>query len=321
MKNPNSLKDCYRECRLCPRNCGVNRLSGERGFCGETAEMRLAWAGLHRGEEPPVSGNLGGGTLFFTGCTLRCVFCQNQQLSRGGVGRPVSPGELADIMIRLQESGAANINVITGTHFVPGIMDALEMAERRGLDLPVVWNSSGYETEETVKLLYPKVAVWLPDLKTLDEALASRLFGAPGYPAAAASLLRFLLDDWGKGSPKRRVFWNGEPLRLIVRHLILPGLLESTRGVLEFYREIMGGGILLSLMTQYTPIPDAPRQAPSRRLEEAEAELAYRWLEDLGIDRGFFQGPPEEDDWLPDFTKEEPFPAEYAKKVWVWKKR
>ena len=318
MSAPKDLMDYYRECRLCPRNCGVNRLVGERGYCGETAQMRLAWAGLHRGEEPPISGSSGGGTLFFSGCSLHCGFCQNRQLSRGEAGRRVLPEELAEIMVRLQNSGAKNINIVTGTHFVPGILKALEEGERRGLDLPMVWNSSGYETEEAVKLLRPKTALWLPDLKTLDPSLAVRLFGASDYPGIARSLILGLRNSGDQRMSGREIFWDDRPVRLIVRHLILPGLMENTRKVLEFFREIRGEGILISLMTQYSPIPGSPSQVPSRPLETAEAELAYRWLEELGIEEGFFQGPPEGENWLPDFTRKDPFPPGYAKKVWWW---
>ncbi len=315
---PQSYRDLYRNCLLCPRNCGVNRLEGQKGFCGETSVIRLAWAGLHRGEEPPVSAGPGSGTLFFTGCTLRCVFCQNHQLSRSRAGREVTVQELSDIMLNLQEQGAANINCVTGTHFIPGILEALELARDAGMRLPVVWNTSGYESLEMAKILYPHVDLWLPDLKTLEDDLASRLFRGGGYPGAVRELIDYVLDRIASGEGMSGIAWGDHPLKLLIRHLILPGQMDSTRQVLEYYAPRARGGVSFSLMTQYTPVPGAAGAAPRRTLRAEEAETAYRWLEELGIEEGFFQGPPEGDEWLPDFTNPVPFPAGYARKVWIW---
>ena len=311
-------RDLYRNCFLCPRQCGVNRLEGERGFCGETAVIRMAWAGLHRGEEPPVSAGKGSGTIFFTGCTLRCSFCQNHQLSHRQTGREVTAEELSEIMLELQEQGAANLNFVTGTHFIPGIFEALDTARAAGLTLPVVWNSSGYETLEMARLLYPRVDLWLPDLKTLNTDLASRLFRGGGYPEAVRNLIDYILGRISSGEGKGGISWDGRPLKLLIRHLILPGHLDSTRRVLEYYAPRAGKGVSFSLMTQYNPVPGAVDGAPPRILTAEEAESSYGWLEELGIEDGFFQGPPEGDEWLPNFTTPQPFPAGYARKVWIW---
>lgn len=311
----------YKDCRLCPRNCGVDRLSGKIGFCGETSEMRLAWAGLHRGEEPPVTGENGSGTLFFTGCTLRCAFCQNHQLSRSKSGRGVSSLELASIMLDLQAKGASNINVVTGTHFIPGILESLRIARGDGLMLPLVWNTSGFETLEMAKLLHPYVDLWLPDLKTLDTELASRLFRGADYPKAAGDLIDFILEKHAAGEGPSRIEWDDEPLKMIIRHLILPGKMDSTHRVLEYYAHRQCRGISFSLMTQYTPVPSAPEAAPNRILRGDEAAQAYNCLEELNIREGFFQGPPDGDDWLPDFNNNTPFPTGFAKKVWIWNEK
>ena len=322
----NPWNELYRSCRLCPRDCGVDRLEGETGFCGETAEIRLAWAGLHRGEEPPVSGTGGSGTLFFSGCTLGCVFCQNRQLSRGLAGRTVSPEELTEIFLELERQGAENLNLVTGTHFLPGILQALEEGRRRGLALPVVWNSSGYEKPESLALLAPEVALWLPDLKTLDETLARRMFAAADYPRHAAGAIRWMQSAGASGLPldPEDPEESGR-VGMIVRHLVLPGELSSTGKVLEWYRDFALPGTVLSVMTQYTPVAGADPGAPDRFLRDQEAESVYEMLEELDIQEGFFQGLPGESsggepgDWEPDFSRREPFPGDFARGIWFWK--
>ena len=262
----------YAPCRLCPRDCGVDRSAaghfgaadsssgaGKRGVCGEGDVPRLALACLHFGEEPVLTGRGGSGTLFFTGCTLRCSFCQNHQLSRGGYGAPVSTEELAALMLRLQEEGAANVNLVTGTHFAPHLVEAVAAARRQGMSLPVVWNGSGYERAGTVELLFPAVDVFLPDLKTLDPALSARLFRAPDYPQAAREAILAMAEKplaWEPAGPREGLLRSG----LIVRHLVLPGQLDSTRGVLEWFAARLKGRALLSLMVQYTPVDGSARR-------------------------------------------------------------
>ncbi|MDR2493834.1 MAG: radical SAM protein, partial [Spirochaetaceae bacterium] len=175
----------YEQCGLCPRKCGVNRLAGARGYCGETSELRVAAAVIHRGEEPPVTGRGGSGAVFVTGCGLRCVFCQNRQISRGSAGRAVTPDEFAGICLDLQSRGAENINIVTGTHAAPAIAESLRRARDRGLRIPTLWNSSAYESPETLSLLEDVMDGYLPDLKTLDAEVGRRLFNAPDYPEAA----------------------------------------------------------------------------------------------------------------------------------------
>ena len=308
----NQRDTAYRTCLLCGRQCGVDRSAGGTGFCGEHAEMRIASAGIHRGEEPPITGEGGSGTVFFTGCTLRCVFCQNHQISREGEGRPVSADEFAEICLRLQAEDAGNINLVTGGHFIPSIRDGLLLARARGLRLPVLWNSSGYDYLPALRELHPFIDVYLPDLKTLDAGLAARLFGAPDYPERAREALRFMATE--RPIEAR----DGSLVRgLIVRHLILPGYLESTRGVLEWFARNLADRALLSLMTQYTPIAGCPEPAaPDRYVSEQEYEEVLGMLDEYGIEEGFVQDLVVSSDWLPDFRIENPFSSELSRPLW-----
>ena len=267
----------YSSCRLCPRNCGIDRRGGRRGgqrpvarrtqrsFCGEFDGVRLALATLHHGEEPPLSGSGGSGAVFFTGCTLKCSFCQNCDISRGAAGRTVTREELSEIFVELERRGAENLNLVTGTHFLPAIVEALELAKRDGFRLPVLWNSSGYENETGLELISSFTDVYLPDLKTLDSELADRLFKAADYPqAATAAILKMAVS----GAPVLDA--DGMLVKgMLVRHLVLPGLLENTRQVLEWFSENLSGKALLSVMFQYLPLPAATAGNPAGALGAA----------------------------------------------------
>jgi len=295
----------------------VDRGAGKTGFCGESDAVRVACAVLHFGEEPPITGVGGSGTVFFTGCTLRCAFCQNIQVSRGGVGAAVGVEELAGIFLDLAEAGAENVNVVTGTHFVPSILDALAIARQKGLSIPMVWNSSGYETPQTVERLADSVDIWLPDLKTLDAGLSRSLFRAPDYPERAReailSMVRLRPQTLREGADGVSVLSRG----VIVRHLVLPGRLEETRAVLRWFAENLAGRALLSLMFQYTPIPGTDPQGDfARMLRPEETESVLSMLEELGIEDGFFQEPESDGDWLPDFRRRRPFPSGRSRTVW-----
>ena len=305
--------DPYAPCLLCPRACAVDRTGGETAFCGETAVVRAACACLHFGEEPPVTGTGGSGTVFFTGCTLRCRACQNAQLSREGLGAGLSTAALAEVFLRLQRAGAENVNAVTGTHFLPGILDAWKAARARGLLIPLVWNSSGYETVEAVRTLAPHVSFFLPDLKTLDADLAAYWFKAPDYPRHAAAALLAMVD----ARPLERGP-DGTPTRgVIVRHLVLPGRVDATRAVLAWFAEHLAGRALLSLMSQYTPIPGQAVEPPfDRGLAPEEWAQAQAALGDTGIEDGYVQELVPATEWLPDFTRERPFSAELSRMVW-----
>ena len=303
----------YKNCTLCPRSCGVDRNAGERGFCGESDVLRAATAVLHRGEEPPIAAQGGSGTIFISGCNLGCVFCQNYQISQraeGGesLGREITAATFSEICLKLQEKGAENINIVTGSHAVPAIVQGITAAKSAGLKIPALWNSSAYENVETLEMLSDHIDIFLPDLKTLDSEIANKFFNAPDYPAAAAAAI-----------PKMAEMAHN---KVIVRHLILPGYLESTRQALRWFAENLKGssnaasGCKLSLMTQYTPIPNGNQIAPKRYLGEEEYETVLRWLDEFEIEDGFCQELVTGSDWLPDFGRANPFSSELSVPVW-----
>jgi len=306
-----NIDEFYTNCRICPRNCGVNRNTG-KGFCGENAQLRVGFAGLHSGEEPPLRGEKGSGTVFISGCNLRCKTCQNWQIS-GGVknnnafGRNVSAEEFIIICLKLQEMGAENINIVTGSHVVPAIVQNLSAAKKEGLNIPVVWNTSSYEKIETLELLDGLVDIWLPDIKTLDKKVAATLFNAPDYPEIASAAIE----------------WMTKKGKVIIRHLILPGYLESTRAVLKWladsvFCEKTAEKPQISIMTQYTLIKSIPN-APQRFVSRQEYETVLGWLSEYGIEEGFCQELVTGSDWLPDFRKENPFSSKLSVPIWGYK--
>lgn len=321
------MEPFYESCTQCPKKCGTARNAGIPGFCGEPAEIRLAWAGLHFGEEPPVTGSGGSGTLFVTGCNLGCSFCQNYQISNDGMGTAVSPEEFAEICLALASSGAENINIVTGSHAIPGIAAGLEEATLQGLSIPVLWNSSAYETPEALSLLDGLVQVWLPDLKTLNPLLARSVFRAEDYPAVAKKAVRWManhsplsIEQTGSTSYPNGKIVSG----VIIRHLALPGKLADTELVLRWFAEHLQGKALLSLMTQYTPVSKSAHAAaldafPDRVLDRTEYNTLVSLLDELGIDDGFYQELVQDTEWLPDFERIQPFTSVLAKPVWHWK--
>ena len=213
-------KKWYRECGLCPRECGVNRLEGRKGFCGQTAQLKVARAALHMWEEPCISGTRGSGTVFFAGCHLGCVFCQNGQISRGNSGKEISVIRLAEIFMELQEKGAHNINLVTPTHFVPQIVEALRISRKMGLHLPIVYNTGGFESIDTLELLDGWIDVYLTDFKFMDLHLARRYANAEGYPFYAVKALEEMFRQTGEP-----VFDEDGMMTkgIIVRHMVMPG--------------------------------------------------------------------------------------------------
>jgi len=277
-----------RECRLCPRECGVDRLDGERGFCRAGAEPIVASWNVHPWEEPPISGTRGSGTIFFSGCTGRCLFCQNYPISQLGVGNAVSVQQLAEMMLELQDRGCYNINLVTPTHFVPQILAALERAIEGGLRLPLVYNTSGYEKVETLRLLDGVVDIYLPDTKYADDETARCLSGFVRYVEANHAALRemfrqvgdeLVLD--GKGIAQRG---------LIVRHLVLPNELAGTREVLRWIAENLSPRVHVSLMDQYFPAHEAVgHPVLGRKITAEEYEEALLAFEEAGLTNGWMQ--------------------------------
>jgi putative pyruvate formate lyase activating enzyme len=250
-----------------------------------------------------------------TGCNLGCVFCQNYQISRQKMGRSVDTREFSRICLTLQEKGAENINIVTGSHAAPALVKGIDLAREEGLVIPVLWNSSAYESPEILSLLKDTVDVYLPDLKTLDSDVADRFFHAPDYPEhARLSILEMT------ASRKLRYNEAGTALvsGVVVRHLVIPGFLDATREILRWFADHVQGRALLSLMTQYTPVGSAAL-VPDRHISKTEYDTVVGWLEELGIDEGFYQELVFDTAWLPDFNRQNPFSSDLSTPVWHWK--
>jgi putative pyruvate formate lyase activating enzyme len=285
-----SILQAYSNCRLCPRYCGVNRNAGEMGYCRETSQLRISSASLHWGEEPPVTGRGGSGTVFITGCNLGCLFCQNWDISLAGRGRAVSKNELVNTFLNLQKAGAENINLVTPTHAAPFLIDGLNAAREKGLTIPALWNSSAYESNETLSIL-DSIDIWLPDLKTLDSSVSAKYFNAPDYPETAANAILNMLERSKLSFNRRGTVISG----VIIRHLALPGHLDASYNVLKWFAENAqgrnGSKALLSLLTQYTPIHrTGSKNIPGRRISLNESDTLQKWLKEFQIEDGYFQG-------------------------------
>ena len=289
------------DCRLCPRNCGVNRIAGERGACGMGADITAARAALHLWEEPCISGTRGSGTVFFSGCSLHCSFCQNEPISRGRTGKKISIGRLCEIFFELKAQGAHNINLVTPTHFIPQITSALRMAKEKGLDLPVVCNCGGYESVESLRIWDGLIDIYLPDLKFFSARLSKSICAAPDYFEKAAAALSEMFRQTGEP-----VFDSDGLMKkgMIVRHLMLPGHLFDTRKILAYLCSTYGNKIYISLMNQYTPpvstasanadrsAPEAVKRntsAPDHPLREDHYEAMIEFLADHDQENAYTQ--------------------------------
>lgn len=295
-------------CKLCPRECGVDRLHGQVGFCKATEGIRLARAALHYWEEPCISGEKGSGTVFFSHCTLKCVFCQNHEISTSGRGKVVSIERLATIFLELQEKGANNINLVTPTHYVPQIILALEKARKKGLTLPIVYNSSGYEKVETLKALEGYVDIYLPDFKYFKEKYAKKYSFAPEYAEFAKQALEEMIRQVGEPQFDE----NGMMLKgVIVRHLMLPGLLFDSKKIVEYLYHTYGNCIYISLMNQYTPLEQVKAYPELNRvLSPSHYDYLVDYALDLGVENGYIQeGETNKESFIPPFNEEgvEPF--------------
>jgi len=275
-------------CRVCPRECGVDRLKNDKlGFCRSGLNPVISSVSPHYGEEPPLSGTKGSGTVFFTNCNLRCVYCQNYPISQLGNGEERSPGELACQMLWLQEQGCHNLNLVTPTHFVPQILKAIGIAMQRGFILPIVYNTSGYESLETLRLLDGIVDIYLPDMRYSDNAAAMKYSIAPDYPeincAAIKEMYRqvgnLVLDEQG-------IAKQG----LIIRHLVLPGNIAGTEEVMKFLAGEISKDVTISLMSQYFPAYRAREfNEINRRITTEEYEKAYQIMLKYGLENGWIQ--------------------------------
>lgn len=290
-------------CRLCPRMCGVNRMAGESGVCGMTAVIRLARAALHFWEEPCISGETGSGTVFFSGCPLACIYCQNREISRGGCGKQVGAERLTQIFLELQEKGAANINLVTPTHYVPQIISCISAAQKMGLKKPIVYNTSGYERVETLQALNNTVDIYLTDFKYWSSELAKRYSSVPDYRSVAQQAL----DEMVAQQPYAILDENGMMKQgVIVRHLLLPGALEDAKEIVLYLYETYGNKIYLSLMRQYTPCwipPEFPEL--NRTVTDTEYEELIDFALEIGVENAFIQeGGTADESFIPLFDYE-----------------
>ena len=274
----------YSACRLCPRACGADRAQAF-GFCRSGALPKAAHGALHFGEEPCISGTRGSGAVFFSGCTLRCCYCQNRPISAEGLGREITPRQLANLFLNLQQQGAHNLNLVTATHFVPSVLDALDLV-RDKLTIPVIYNTSGYESSETLRLLEGYVDVYLPDFKYWDPSLAARFSAAPDYPQAArAAILEMVRQTGPPQLDESGLLRRG----VLLRHLALPSLRQDTFRILEWIATRLGSQVLLSVMCQYTPIGHQDYAPLNRRLSTYEYRLILDKLDSLGLENGYVQ--------------------------------
>ncbi len=304
------------KCNLCPRSCAVDRSAGMVGYCGMTDEVLVARVAPHDWEEPCISGKKGSGTVFFSGCNLRCVYCQNVKIAAGRVGRAYTISELADAFLVLGEAGCHNINLVTPSHFVPQIASALLLAKDRGLTLPIVYNTSSYDCEQTLRQLDGLVDIYLADLKYLSNDLAAAYSHAADYPEVAKRAIAEMVrqtggttyeeEETGKLLYNVTEYPDGALMRrgVIVRHLLLPGQVAEAKKVLSYLYETYGDSIAISIMNQYTPLSQvAAYPELNRHVTEEEYEEVVEFAVELGIGHGFLQeGEAADESFIPEFS-------------------
>lgn len=299
MKNMNK----YENCLLCPRKCGINRRTGQTGVCGVSSEIKVARAALHYWEEPCISGKRGSGAVFFSGCSLHCVFCQNREISDGKAGKVISKERLSDIFIELADKGANNINLVTPGQYIPDIVWAVNDAKSRGMKLPIIYNTSGYENVTELKLLEGIVDVYLPDFKYMDSTLSARYSRAKDYPSVAKQALsemvrqqpEVVIDD-ATGLIQKGV---------IVRQLLLPGHVNDAKAVLKYLYDTYHDHVYISMMSQFTPIALEDYPEINRTVTKREYERLVNYALEIGITNAFIQeGDVAKDSFIPAFDCE-----------------
>lgn len=310
LQNFNSYTaDLLSACTLCPRACKVNRIAGQIGVCGEGAQIRAARATLHFWEEPCISGKSGSGAVFFSGCSVGCVFCQNQTIAHGETGFSLTSRRLSEIFLDLQAQGANNINLVTPTHFIPQIREALLLAKDAGLFLPIVYNTSGYEKVESLHLLHGLVDIYMPDCKYYSSKLSTRYSHCGDYFAQTSQAITEMVRQVGtplfNGDPEDDSYSDEVLLKkgVLVRHLLLPGCVEDSKKVLSWLHETFGEQIYISIMRQYTPLPQVVSYPElNRTVTGAEYEELVDYALSIGIEQAFIQEDGvEKDSFIPVF--------------------
>lgn len=279
--------EMFNSCILCPRKCGVDRTT-TFGICQVSDKVKVARAALHFWEEPCISGNNGSGAVFFSGCSLHCVFCQNEEISHGKVGQEITIEELAGLYIDLQNQGANNINLVTGTHYIPHIVESVTIARKKGLNIPIIYNTSGYETVESLRLLEGIVNTYLPDFKYMDNSLALKCSHAKDYPDVAKEAIAEMVRQCGKPQFDNSGFIKSG---VIVRQLLLPGHVKDAQNIVKYLYETFGDRIYISMMSQYTPMPHIASKYPelNRRVTKREYDSLINYAIDLGVENAFIQ--------------------------------
>lgn len=299
MKNMNK----YENCLLCPRKCGINRSTGQTGVCGVLSEIKVARAALHYWEEPCISGKRGSGAVFFSGCSLHCVFCQNREISDGKAGKVISKERLSDIFMELADKGANNINLVTPGQYIPDIVWAVNDAKSRGMKLPIIYNTSGYENVTELKLLEGIVDVYLPDFKYMDSTLSARYSRAKDYPSVAKQAL----SEMVRQQPDV-VIDNATGLiqkGVIVRQLLLPGHVNDAKAVLKYLYDTYHNHVYISMMSQFTPIALKDYPEINRTVTRREYERLVDYALEIGITNAFIQeGDVAKDSFIPAFDCE-----------------
>lgn len=315
-----------KECTVCPKNCGAKRYAGQKGYCGETGAVRVTRAMPHMWEEPVISGDLGSGAVFFSGCNLHCVYCQNKAISDGGMGKEISIDRLKEIFLELQDKNVYNINLVTPTHYAYEIKEAVNLARKEGLTIPVVYNSGGYESVSTIKDLYDTVDIWMPDMKYISGETAGKYSYTPDYFERASEALSEMVkqvkekggtvfketapqqgetDKKNLSNDKVRIMERG----VIVRHMLLPGNVGESKRVLRYLHETFGNDIYISIMSQYTPMPQIMESDRYPELKRGVTKDEYERLVDfaikIGIENAFIQeGETAKESFIPEFNGE-----------------
>ena len=293
------MKDVLNECKLCPRNCSVNRNCGEVGYCRASNEITIAKYYLHQWEEPCITGKNGSGAIFFTYCNLRCLFCQNYKISTLDYGKKISVNRFSEICLELQDMGATNINLVTPTHFVPLIIDGIKLAKSRGLNIPIVYNSSGYENVNTIKMLDGIIDVYLPDFKYYSDEYAIKYSKCKNYFKYASESLREMVRQKGNC-----IFDNNGNMvsGVIVRHLLLPKMEEDSKKILKYLYDNYGDKIYISIMNQYTPVRKCEYGELNNKISDDVYDdiIDYAW--NIGIRNAFIQEDgTQSESFIPDF--------------------
>ena len=288
----------FSKCNICPRNCNINR-SVEKGFCNMNDKMKVARFSLHKWEEPIISGDNGSGTIFFVGCNLGCIYCQNYKLiNNNDIGKEISIDNFAQICLKLQEKGAHNINIVTGTHFIPLIRDGIVKSKELGVTIPFVYNTSSYENVDALKELDGLIDIYLPDLKYYDNDISMKYSKCNNYFEYASKAIDEMYRQVGKYKIENELMKKG----MIVRHLLLPGHLEDSKKIIKYLYDKYKDNIYISIMNQYTPVNKTKYDNLNRKVTNEEYDELINYALDLGIENAFIQeGETQNESFIPDF--------------------